>query len=64
MEDYKTIQEQLRVEVDKKHYGEVISFLSEVERRKIQSKFCTQYKKLLNAGFHPYDCIKALVKIL
>ena len=64
MEEYKTIQEQLRVEVDKKYYGEVISFLGEVERKKIESEFCSQYKKLLNAGFHPYDCIKALVKIL
>ena len=44
MEDYKTIQEQLRVEVDKKHYGEVISFLSEVERRKIQSNFVHSIK--------------------
>jgi hypothetical protein len=64
MDNYRTIQEQLRVEVDKKYMGEVNSFLSQVERTNKQKEFCKQYKKLLDVGFHPYDCIKGVMKTL
>ena len=62
MNKYNTIREQLRVEADKKHQGTIETYLLDIERRSMQDEFCTQYIKLLDVGFHPYDCLIAFMK--
>ena len=62
MSKYNTIREQLRVEADKKHQGTIETYLLDIERRSMQDEFCTQYIKLLDVGFHPYDCLIAFMK--
>ena len=62
MSKYNTIREQLRVEVDKKYQGTIETYLLDIERRSMQDEFCTQYVKLLDVGFHPYDCLLAFMK--
>jgi len=62
MSKYNTIREQLRMEVDKKYQGTIETYLLDIERRSMQDEFCTQYIKLLDVGFHPYDCLIAFMK--
>jgi hypothetical protein len=62
MSKYNTIREQLRVEADKKYQSTIHTYLIDIEHRKIQDEFCDQYVKLLNVGFHPYDCLVAFMK--
>ena len=62
MSKYNTIREQLRVEVDKKYQSTIETYLLDIERRSMQDEFCTQYIKLLDVGFHPYDCLIAFMK--
>ena len=62
MSKYNTIRVQLRVEVDKKYQGTIETYLLDIERRSMQDEFCTQYIKLLDVGFHPYDCLIAFMK--
>ena len=62
MSKYFKIREQLRVEVDKKYQGNVDTFLRDIESRQQQDEFCDQYIKLLDVGFHPYDCLTAYMK--
>lgn len=62
MSKYNTIREQLRVEADKKYQGAIETYLTDIERRSMQDEFCTQYIKLLDVGFHPYDCLIAFMK--
>ena len=62
MGKYFKIREQLRVEVDKKYKGNVDTFLRDIESKQLQNEFCDQYIKLLDVGFHPYDCLTAYMK--
>ena len=62
MSKYNTIREQLRVEADKKYQSTIHTYLLDIERRSMQDEFCDQYVKLLNVGFHPYDCLVAFMK--
>ena len=62
MSKYFKIREQLRVEVDKRYQGNVTTFLRDIENRQLQDDFCDQYTRLLNVGFHPYDCLTAYMK--
>jgi hypothetical protein len=62
MSKYNTIREQLRVEADRKYQGAIETYLLDIERRSMQDEFCTQYIKLLDVGFHPYDCLIAFMK--
>jgi hypothetical protein len=62
MGKYFKIREQLRVEVDKKYQGNVDTFLRDIESRQLQDEFCDQYTRLLDVGFHPYDCLTAYMK--
>ena len=62
MSKYNTIREQLRVEADRKYQGAIETYLLDIERRSMQDEFCTQYVKLLDVGFHPYDCLLAFMK--
>ena len=62
MGKYSKIREQLRVEVDKKYQGNVDTFLRDIESRQLQDEFCEQYTRLLDVGFHPYDCLTAYMK--
>jgi hypothetical protein len=62
MSIYNAIREQLRVEVDKKQQGNVDTFLRDIESKQLQDEFCDQYTRLLNVGFHPYDCLTAYMK--
>ena len=62
MSKYNIIREQLRVEADKKYQGTIETYLLDIERRSMQDEFCTQYVKLLDVGFHPYDCLLAFMK--
>ena len=62
MSIYNAIREQLRVEVDKKQQGNVDTFLRDIESKQLQDEFCEQYTRLLNVGFHPYDCLTAYMK--
>ncbi len=62
MSKYNTIREQLRVESDKNNQGNIQSYLIDIEQRSIQDEFCEQYIKLLDVGFHPYDCLVAFMK--
>ena len=62
MGKYFKIREQLRAEVDKKYKGNVDTFLRDIESRQLQDEFCEQYTRLLDVGFHPYDCLTAYMK--
>lgn len=62
MGKYFKIREQLRTEVDKKYQGNVDTFLRDIESRQLQDEFCEQYIRLLDVGFHPYDCLTAYMK--
>ena len=62
MGKYNTIREQLRVEAADKYQSTIETYLLDIERSKIQDEFCTQYVKLLDVGFHPYDCLVAFMK--
>lgn len=62
MGKYFKIREQLRVEVDKKYKGNVDTFLRDIESKQLQDEFCEQYTRLLDVGFHPYDCLTAYMK--
>tara|TARA_R110000824_G_scaffold31867_2_gene103325 strand:- start:2482 stop:2679 length:198 start_codon:yes stop_codon:yes gene_type:complete len=62
MSKYNTIREQLRVEADKKYQSTIHTYLIDIESRNMQDEFCDQYVKLLNVGFHPYDCLVAFMK--
>ena len=62
MGKYSKIREQLRVEVDEKYQGNVDTFLRDIESRQLQDEFCEQYTRLLDVGFHPYDCLTAYMK--
>ena len=62
MGKYFKIREQLRAEVDKKYQGNVDTFLRDIESRQLQDEFCEQYVRLLDVGFHPYDCLTAYMK--
>jgi hypothetical protein len=62
MGKYFKIREQLRAEVDKKYQGNVDTFLRDIESRQLQDEFCEQYIRLLDVGFHPYDCLTAYMK--
>jgi hypothetical protein len=62
MSKYNTIREQLRVEADMKYQSTIETYLLDIERRSMQDEFCTQYIKLLDVGFHPYDCLIAFMK--
>ena len=61
MNKYSAIQEQLRVEVDKKQQGTVDTVLRDIEKRHMQDVFCEQYVKLLDEGFSPYEIGRAHV---
>lgn len=62
MSKYNAIREQLRVEVDKRYQGNVSTLLRDIESKQLQDEFCDQYARLLNMGFHPYDCLIAYMK--
>jgi hypothetical protein len=62
MSKYNTIREQLRAEADKKYQSTIYTYLLDIERRCMQDEFCDQYIKLLDVGFHPYDCLVAFMK--
>ena len=62
MSKYNTIREQLRVEADKKYQSTIHTYLIDIESRNMQDEFCDQYVKLLDVGFHPYDCLLAFMK--
>ena len=62
MSKFNTIREQLRVEADKKYQGTIETSLLDISRRSMQDEFCDQYTKLLDVGFHPYDCLIAFMK--
>ena len=62
MSKYNTIREQLRVEADKKYQSTIHTYLIDIESRNMQDEFCDQYVKLLDVGFHPYDCLVAFMK--
>lgn len=62
MSKYKTIREQLCVESNIKYQSTIETYLFDIERRGMQDEFCDQYIKLLDVGFHPYDCLIAFMK--
>ena len=62
MSKYNTIREQLRVDADKKYQSTIHTYLIDIESRNMQDEFCDQYVKLLDVGFHPYDCLLAFMK--
>ena len=62
MSKFNTIREQLRTEADNKYQGTIETYLLDIARRSMQDEFCTQYVKLLDVGFHPYDCLIAFMK--
>lgn len=64
MSKYYSIREQLRVEADKKYQSQIEISLKQIEQRRQQDEFCEQYVRLLDAGFHPYDCLVAFMKSL
>jgi hypothetical protein len=62
MSKFNTIREQLRTEADNKYQGTIETYLLDITRRSMQDEFCAQYVKLLDVGFHPYDCLIAFMK--